>query len=114
MIGAGGVVSSTAADNPTIGAIVTSHGAALDVTAGTFTAALGTGTGVNSGAIVVADDATLVLGGSFRNSGSITLNGSTDPTRLEVDASLTLSGGGKVILSNSLQNAIVTDGSAQH
>jgi hypothetical protein len=112
MIGAGGVVSSTAVDNPTIGAIVTSHGAALDVTAGTFTAALGTGTGVNSGAIVVADDATLVLGGTFRNSGSITLNGSTDPTRLEVDASLTLSGGGKVILSNSLQNAIVTDGSA--
>ena len=112
MIGAGGVVSSTASDNPTIGAIVTSHGAALDVTAGTFTAALGTGTGVNSGAIVVADDATLVLGGTFRNIGSITLNGSTDPTRLEVGASLTLSGGGKVILSNSLHNAIVTHGSA--
>src|SRR5262249_12620668 len=109
IIGAGGVVSSTVSDNPTIGAIVTSHGAVLDVTAGSFTAVLGTGPGVNSGAIVVADDATLVLGGTFRNLGSITLSGSANPTRLEVDASLILSGGGKVILSNSLQNAIVTD-----
>ncbi|HEU0114592.1 MAG TPA: hypothetical protein VFQ80_07945, partial [Thermomicrobiales bacterium] len=112
IIGAGGVVSSTASDNPTIGAIVTSRGAVLDITAGSFTAVLGTGTGVNSGAIVVADNATLVLGGTFRNLGSITLNGSANPTRLEVDTSLILSGGGKVILSNSLHNAIVTDGSA--
>jgi len=111
-IAVGGVVSSTIADNPVIGAIVTARGATLDVTAGSFTAVLGTGTGVHSGAIVVADGSTLVLGGTFRNAGSITLNGSTDPTLLELDASLTLSGGGKIILSNSVHNAIFTDGSA--
>jgi hypothetical protein len=88
----GGVVSSTAADNPTVGSIATSKGATLDVTGGTFTATLGTGIGVNAGAIVVGNGATITLGGMFVNSGSIALSGSTSATRLEL-AGVSISGG---------------------
>jgi hypothetical protein len=66
----GGVVSSTASDNPTVGSIATSKGGTLKVTGGTFTATLGTGIGVNAGAIVVGEGATLTLGGRFVNAGS--------------------------------------------
>jgi hypothetical protein len=112
VIASGGTAISTASDDPTVASIVIAHGATLNVTGGTFTAKIGTGTGVNSGAVIVANGATLELGGTFVNAGSVTLDGSANPTRLELDGSLTLSGGGKVILSDSADNAIVTNGSA--
>jgi len=88
----GGMVSSTAADNPTVGSIATSKGATLDVTGGTFTATLGTGIGVNAGAIVIGNGATLTLGGRFVNSGSVAISGTSSPTRLEL-AGVSISGG---------------------
>jgi large repetitive protein len=112
VIATGGTAISTASDDPTVASIVISHGATLDVTGGTFNAKIGTGTGVNAGAAIVANGATLELGGTFVNDGSITLDGSANPTQFELDGSLTLSGGGKVILSDSADNAIVTNGSA--
>jgi hypothetical protein len=86
------VVSSTVSDNPTIGSIATSKGATLDVTGGTFTATLGTGIGVNAGAIVVGNGATLTLGGRFVNSGSVAISGTSSSTRLE-PAGVSISGG---------------------
>jgi hypothetical protein len=88
----GGVVSSTGSENPTVGSIATSKGATLVVAGGTFTATLGTGIGVNAGASLVKDGATLTLGGRFVNSGSIALSGSTGATRLELDG-VAISGG---------------------
>jgi fibronectin-binding autotransporter adhesin len=88
----GGVVSSTASDNPTVGSIATAKGATLDVTGGTFTATLGTGIDVNAGAIVVNNGATLTLGGGFVNNGSVALSGTSSPTRLELDG-VSISGG---------------------
>jgi hypothetical protein len=89
-------------------------GATLVVGGGTvFAATGGTGTGANAGKIAVADGATLELGGTFVNNGSITLGGSASATALEVDGTaLTLSGGGRVVLSDNSNNAIVADGSA--
>ena len=86
------MASSTAADNPTVGSIATAKGGTLKVTAGTFTATLGTGIGVNAGAIVIGDGATLTLGGRFVNSGSVALSGTSSPTRLELDG-VSISGG---------------------
>ncbi len=112
VIASGGTAISTASDDPTVASIVIAHGATLNVSGGTFTAKIGTGTGVNSGAVIVANGATLELGGTFVNAGSVTLDGSANLTRLELDGSLTLSGGGKVILSGGADNAVVTNGSA--
>ena len=92
MILSGGVVSSTGADSPTVGSIATSKGATLVVAGGSFTATLGTGIGVNVGAIVVKDGATATLGGRFVNSGLIALSGSTSATRLELNG-VVISGG---------------------
>jgi hypothetical protein len=88
----GGVVSSTASDEPTVGSIATAKGATLKVTGGTFAATVGIGIGVNAGAIVVGNGATLTLGGRFVNSGSVALSGTSSPTRLELDG-VSISGG---------------------
>jgi len=75
-----------------VGSIATAKGATLKVSGGTFTATLGTGIGVNAGAIVVSNGATLTLGGRFVNSGSIALGGTSSATRLELDG-VSISGG---------------------
>jgi len=112
VLATGGTVSSTASDDPTVASIVTSHGATIDITGGTFTATIGTGTSVNAGAVVIANSATLELGGTAVNSGSIALNGSANTTQLEiVGAALTFTGGGKVMLSTSEHNTILPGGS---
>ena len=56
----------------------------------------------------MSDGATLPLEGTIDNTGAIALNGSGDPTELQiVGAGLTLEGGGQVILSDSTSNEIV-------
>jgi hypothetical protein len=104
-----GTYALSSTQNNSVAVIETASAATLVVDGGTvFAVTSGTGTGANTGKIVVADGATLELGGTFSNNGSITLNGSASSTRLEVDgAALTLSGAGRVTLSDSPDNAIV-------
>jgi fibronectin-binding autotransporter adhesin len=68
----------------------------------------------NYGTIAVADGSTLNLHAAVINSstGTLALNGSTGPTKLELyDTGATVSGG-LILLSNSAQNSIVSNGAA--
>jgi hypothetical protein len=65
----------------------------------------------NLGTIAVADSASLAVAGHFNNTGAIQLNSTNDTTTLEIGVSgLTLSGGGKLTLSNNANNSIVSTG----
>ena len=62
----------------------------------------------NSGIMTVSDGATLPLGGTVDNTGTITLNSTGDATELQIIGDgVTLTGGGHVALSNSAENMIV-------
>src|SRR6516164_9106256 len=87
--------------NVTVLAITTSPTATLDLTAGNFTALAGTGTGANAGGISVESGAFLTVGGTVKNSGIITLNGTGF---LSFSRATILQGGGKLTLSNNLGN----------
>jgi hypothetical protein len=61
----------------------------------------------NAGAMTIGDGAILPLGGAIDNTGSIALNAAGSETDLEVlDTGITLTGGGRVVLSDSSQNMI--------
>jgi hypothetical protein len=66
----------------------------------------------NYGTISVADDSTLNLNSSITtpSTGTVQLNGSTGPTKLEIYGNGASIGGGLVLLSNSAENSIVSDG----
>jgi hypothetical protein len=71
----------------------------------------------NYGIISVANDSTLNLNATITSpsTGILALNGSTGPTKLEIYGSVTGKGGasfdgGFILLSNSAQNSIVSDG----
>ena len=66
----------------------------------------------NYGTISVANDSTLNLNATLLtpSTGKVTLNGSTGPTKLEIYGSGASIDGGSVVLSNSAQNSIVSDG----
>ena len=91
----------TSSANETVLAITTSPTATLDLTAGNFTALAGTGTGANAGGISVESGAFLTVGGTVKNSGIITLNGTGF---LSFSRATILQGGGKLTLSNNLGN----------
>jgi hypothetical protein len=66
----------------------------------------------NYGTISVADDSTLNLNATITSpsTGTLALNGSTGPTTLEIYGSGASVDGGFVLLSNSAENSIVSDG----
>jgi ELWxxDGT repeat protein len=103
-----GTYTVTSNEDNSVYAVDTAAGATLAVGSGAvFTATGGTGTGANTGKFAVADGATLELGGPFVNSGSIALDGSANGAELEVEgAGLTLTGGGRVTLSDNSNNAL--------
>ncbi len=93
--GAAYTVSSTAAQ--TIAAIQTAVNATLSITGSTFTASNGTGGGLNAGTISIGDNGTFVTGGTFANSGSVSLS-SYNAARFIAGTNTTLTGGGQVTL----------------
>ena len=84
---AGAAFTVTAGASETVNSLQTAANATLAITAGTFAAAAGTGSGVNAGAIVVGDRAALAFAGTLANSGSIGLAGAGAATRLIMDGS---------------------------
>ena len=64
----------------------------------------------NYGTIDVANDSTLNLNSTLINSGTLALNGSTGPTKLEIYGSGAAIYGGLILLSDSEDNSIVSDG----
>jgi hypothetical protein len=80
----------------------TSASATLDIASGTFTATNGT-TGLgNAGEVKVESGATFNTAGTFTNPGTLLLNskGKTDPALLQLTGAVTLTGSGKVTLSD--------------
>ena len=92
-----GTYTVTSSVNETVLAITPIPTATLDVTGGNFTALAGTGTGANAGAITVESGAFLTVGGTVKNSGVITLNGTGE---LALRSDTILQGGGKLSLSD--------------
>jgi hypothetical protein len=106
-IDAAGTYTVTTSANETVQSLDTAAGATLAVGSGTaFTVANGTGPGVNAGTVTVSDNADFDFAGTFHNTGKIKLNAGNIGTSLVVLGSGTLSGGGKVILSDNANNAI--------
>jgi len=62
----------------------------------------------NTGSMAISDGALLPISGTVNNTGTITLNSTGDQTELQIlGHGVTLTGGGQLILSDSLANAIV-------
>ncbi len=99
-IDAAGTYTVTASSNHTIRSLRTAKTATLAVAHGTLAITHGTGTGANAGTISVGNGAALEIGGTFDNSGRITLNSTGAATDLVIAANVTLTGGGAVILSS--------------
>ena len=103
------------------GEINITKGGVLTTTAGNTTGvstnntlvgdALTTGDIQNAGSIVVANDSTLNLNATFYGAGAIDLEGTSGPTKLEIfGTGSTLDETGAIILSDSAENSIVSNG----
>jgi len=89
---AGSAFTVTSNVDETVGGIQTASNATLDITGGNFTASAGTG--VNAGTIIVGE-ATLTVGGTFNNAGTINLdNSDIQEVQVAVDGSLINQAGG--------------------
>ena len=96
----GSPYTASSAAGPTVNSIATAANATLAITAGTFTATNGTGTGVNAGTISIGSNSNFSIGGTFNNSGTVSLN-SYSPSQLIIAANTTLTGGGQINMTNA-------------
>jgi len=96
----------TSSVSNTVSTLTLASTATLAITAGTFTATGGTGTGANAGTIAIGNNTTFAVGAALDNSGTITLGSSGNTTELLLLTNTTLSGGGSVVLGNSTTNYI--------
>ena len=71
-----------------------------------FEALDGTGSGSNAGLIAVGNNSSFEVGGTIAGAGTIQLNSTNNTTSLNLNANTTLSGGGKVIMSDNGNNYI--------
>jgi hypothetical protein len=99
----GGVLTTTSGD--TLGVLASSgdNFAGADVLSADIN---------NYGTISVANDSTLNLNSTLTGptTGILAVNGSTGPTKLEIYGTGATVDGGSIVLSNSAQNSIVSDG----
>jgi hypothetical protein len=102
----------TSAANETIAEFNTVSKATLAIAGGTFTITDGTGAGVQAGTVSIANGAMLEISSTFDNSGTIALNSAGAATDLTIAGGATLSGTGKVTLSNNVGNAVISNGVA--
>lgn len=98
-ITAAGNYMVTSSNDQTVLSLGTAAGATLDIIGGHFTMTAGTGTGANAGTILVENSAQLIIGGTFKNTGTIAIN---DPGFFGLAVAplgVTLTGGGKLLLN---------------
>jgi hypothetical protein len=88
--------------NTTLNALsIGDSGATLAITGGDLQLLNGTGLGANAGTIAVDGDATLEIGGTFLNHGSVVLtSGGSYPT-LDIDDAANLTGAGSIVLDSA-------------
>ena len=96
----------------TINAISLAPSVILNIDGGSgFVVLNGTGTAASSGTIIVRDNSSFEIGGTFKNVGAISLASTGDTTELIVDGNVSLMGGGRVRLGAAGGSAIVSNGS---
>jgi hypothetical protein len=107
-IDAAGTYTVTTSVNETVNSLSTVATATLAITAGSvFTANDGTGSGVNAGTIAIDNGSEFDFDGTEDNTGKITVNASSTATSLFIGATAgTLTGGGKITLSDNGDNLI--------
>jgi hypothetical protein len=88
------------------GTLTTANGGVLGVAGGNTITLDGTAQGAitNAGTFTVADNADLFAMGTLNNTGTLLLNSLGNLSRLRLNASLTITGGGTVTLANSNHN----------
>jgi hypothetical protein len=113
---AGGTLLSAGGTNSS--STITNQGGSVSVSGGSSLNAFGYNTDGNGGSLNVADNATLEIGGTIKNSGDITLSGAGNPTKLLLNGSTTFTTnltvtspdydfqGGNVTLSDSASNIV--------
>jgi hypothetical protein len=114
---ASGTYTVTSSQTNTVFGVASASGATLAVTNGTFTAADGTDGADNAGTISIGNNTVFIVGGAsnstieLKDSGIIKLNSTGSPTTLFLNNSfgsqiIDLDGGGKLTLSNNVNNLI--------
>jgi hypothetical protein len=111
IIAASGTYVVASNNDATVSGVSTAKTATLDIVSGDFNSIFGTLAGVNAGNILAEDGAKLEFGGIINNSGAISLKGASKDTDLVINSDLTLLGGGKIILTDSAHNALLSGGS---
>jgi hypothetical protein len=107
-IAAAGTYTITSPSDVTVAALnIANKTATLSITGGTFTATNGTGADVNTGIIAVQNGATLVLGGTITNNGTIAAAGT-----LKLEGAVT--GSGKTKISGTGEMEIAHANSAEN
>ncbi len=104
---AGAAFTVTASIGETVNSIQLASNATLDINARTFTATNGTGAGANAGTIAVGNNAFFAVGGTVNDTGAITLNSTGNTTELIFNANTTLTGGGRLTLSDNSNNYLL-------
>ena len=105
----GSAFTVTSGVSETVESVQLAPNATLSLTAGTFTARDGTGSGANAGVVLIGAGATFATAGIVVNSGTIALYGSTGMAKLGFDGNATLTGGGEIFLGGQGGNAIGSD-----
>ncbi len=107
---AGGAYTVTVSQNEIIGGVAIAANATLSIISGGQVFANGNdGPSSNAGTILIGDGASFHLGGSFSNTGLLSLASAGTQTHLQVLGGLILTGGGKVKLSDNPDNFISSD-----
>lgn len=106
-IDAAGTYTVTSSASETVITLTTVATATLVIANGsTFTMTDGTGTGANAGIIAIDNGSELNPDGTVDNTGRITLNATTASTGIDINSALTLTGNGKVVLSDNAMNEL--------
>ncbi len=104
----------TASTSETVKSIQTAATATLSITAGTFNATTGTGTGANAGTITVGGNSAFQVAGTVTNNGVISLSNTAAFANLIVGSGgVSLTGAGQVTLTNNAANQIFGTGGVQ-
>ncbi len=90
----------------TVNSLQTGAQATVSISHATFTAGEGTGEGANAGIILIGAGATFAASGTVDNTGLIKLGPGRGADALVAEGSLTLTGGGRVFMSDSKRNRI--------
>jgi hypothetical protein len=102
-----GSYTVTSSVNETVNSLQMISTVTLDITGGTFYAEKGSGSGSDNGLIEVGNNTDFEVGGTIAGTGTIALNSGGNATDFTLNANTTLSGGGKLILGDNSNNAVI-------